>query len=147
MKWLCNLLQPGVGLLNHLHYLCLLPQWRLCWFCCKDNEVILSNTRAQVERNNPSSVWCMSERRAGVTEDGGEAGMKTQVSGWGISHYTSPWTPQTVVRTWGSKSHEDFSRCGHDLNLALTFYAVPCPPPFFFFLLHTCLNNICWLPI
>lgn len=59
----------------------------------------------------------MCSWHVGVTKGGGKAQLRPWVSGSGISHYRSPWTPQTAGGTLGSKSHEDCSRCGHDLTL------------------------------
>lgn len=86
-------------------------------------------------------AWCMCWWHAGVIEGGGKAQLRPWLSGSGISHYRSPWTPQTVVEAGGSKSWEDWRRCGHDLTLAPWYYFLQ---SFFFFQtcitpsLHTC---------
>ena len=78
----------------------------------------------RMRRSDPMCLMHVRRRRGGgregVTEGGGEARLKPSLPGSGISHYRSPWTPQTVVRARGSKSHKDCSRCGRDLTLALT---------------------------
>lgn len=64
----------------------------------------------------------MCWRHVGVTERGAKVRLRPWVSGSGISHYSSPWTPQTVVRARGGKSHKGSARCGHDLSLALLLW-------------------------